>query len=197
MTERPGLRDLAVLTVTDPAAAGRVLLAVRPDSGTLWTALFLVAVLNAILFALSNMIVPMPEDVPVLISSPMIYLGIVLAGLVATVYALLWTGRGLGGRGELASILVLVVWLQALRVGVQAVALVLLLISPALSAILVFAAGLAGVWILLNFINVAHEFGSLGRSAGVLIAALLAMVLALSMVLALVGGPITGSTGYV
>lgn len=190
-------RDLAVTSVTDPAAAARTLMGLKLPRGILWTAVALVATLNAILFTVSNILVPAPVPIEGLPTSPFVYLVLIAAGLILTVYALFWIGRGLGGQGTLDDVMVLVVWLQGLRVIVQAVALALMLILPALAALLVFVAGLVGIYILLNFVNQAHRLNSLGKSAAILIAAVLAMALALVLAISILGGAVTGSYGNV
>ncbi|MCB1311369.1 MAG: YIP1 family protein [Sedimentitalea sp.] len=192
-----GWRQLAVVSVTDPAAAARALIALRPPREALWTALVLVAVLNTLIFVLSGMLVPGPSPLPAMLSSPVIYFAIVAGGLVLTVYAIFWTGRAFGGQGAVEDILVLIVWMQSLRVLVQVAALVLVLTAPLLSALLVFAAALIGLYMLVHFIDQAHRFGSPGRAIGVLIASVLAIVLGLSVLLSLLAGPILGVSSHV
>lgn len=195
----PDLRQLAVTSVADPAAAARSLMALALPRAALWTALLLVAVLNTILFGLSHILVPAPEPVQMagLFSSPIAYFVLVSGGLVLTIYAIFWTGRLLGGSGALEDVMVLIIWLQGLRVLVQAAALVLLLVLPMLSMLLIFAAALIGLYILLHFVDQAHRLNSLGRSAGVLIASVVAIVVGLSLLLSLIGGPMIGAVPHV
>lgn len=190
-------RGLVVLSVRNPAEGARVLMGLNLPGRALWTALALVAVLNTILFTLSNILFPGPTPLPEVLTAPTVYLAVVFGGLALTVYSIFWVGRMLGGQGALADILVLIVWLQALRVAVQAVALVLMLVVPLLSGLLVLAAGLIGVWMMVHFVNEAHRLNSLGRAVGVLVASLLAIVVGLSVLLSLVAGPIVGSTPHV
>lgn len=187
------LRDLVVTSVRDPATAARSLMDMHLPREALWTALVLVAVLNTLLYGISNLLVPGPSPLPAGLEAPGLYFAFVAGGLVLTIYAIFWTGRALGGQGQIGDVMVVIIWLQTLRVAVQVAALVLILISPLLSALLIFAAALLGVYILVHFVNQAHALGSLGKSAGVLIASVLAMVLALSLILSLVGAPFTGA----
>jgi hypothetical protein len=83
--------------------------------------------------------------------------------------------------------LVLLVWLQSLRVLGQGITLVLLMISPGLAGLMILFIGLAGLWILINFIQAAHRFDTLWHAAGVLVAAMVALVLGLSLLLSLIG----------
>lgn len=192
MTPRDGWQ-LAVATVRSPGDAARVVLALQPGRDALWAALVLAAALNALLFSLSNMLLPAPPVLPLVMYQPLVYFAVVLLGLVAFVQLVVWTGRLLGGQGDFASMLTLVVWLQMLRVLVQAAALVLMLTMPLLSLVLVMAASLIGLYILLHFISLAHGLNSLGRAAGALVLAMLALAFAASILIALVGGPIQGS----
>jgi hypothetical protein len=185
-------RQLALVSVTDPAAAARALIGMHLPREALWTGLILVAVLNTLIYTATNMLIPGPNPLPVALSAPALYFALVVGGLVLVIYAIFWTGRALGGEGGLEDIMVVMVWLQGLRVVVQALALVLLLVVPVLSGLLVLAAAILGLYILLHFIDQAHRLGSLGKAAGVAISAVLAMVLILSLILSLFGATITG-----
>lgn len=181
---------LILQTLARPAEAAKALIGLRLAPMALWTALLLVAVLNAFLFALSGVLLPPPPEFAAMLPSPFFFLLIVTITLVLSVVAVHRAGRIIGGAGTLEDILVLVVWLQALRLGVQVLALVLALAVPPLSALVVFAALFYGIFIMLHFINQAHGFGSLLRAAGVLIVSALVGLLAVSLLLSLVGSSI-------
>lgn len=191
------LRDLAILTVKAPAHASRVLLGMDVPRESLWTGLALVAVLNGLLFTLSNLMVPGPSPLPDMFMVPVLYTLLVAGGLILTVFALFWTGRFMGGTGSLDDIMLTILWLQGLRVALMVVVIVLILSIPVLSALLVFGASIYGLYILLHFINEAHRLNSLAKSAGVLVAAMAAIVLGLTLLISLFGGPISGLTAYV
>ena len=196
MTQLPSLKDLAIESVQDPAGAARQLMALNLDRGTLWLALFLMAVLNTLLHGLTNQLVPGPSPLPGLFDVPAVYFFFVGGGLVLIVLTIFWTGRAFGGQARMEDVMVVVVWLQFLRVMVQAAALVLLLTIPVLSMILVLAAAFVGLWILVHFVDQAHQFNSVGKSAGVLIAAFIGMVVGVSILLSLIGVSAVGA-GYV
>lgn len=187
-------RQLAITSVKDPADAARTLMAMQFPTRVLWNALVLVAAGNTVLFFLSNLLFPGPSPLPAIFSEPLIYFAIVAGGLALMAWSIFWTGRLMGGKGALADILVLIVWLQALRLVVQLVVLVLMFVVPVLSAMLVLAVALIGVYILVHFVDQAHRFGSPGRAAAVLILSLLVIVIGLSVILTLIGGPYVGST---
>jgi Yip1 domain len=186
-------RDLAITSVKQPASAARTLMEMGFGTGILWNALVLVAIGNTLLYAISHTAMPGPSPLPDVFSVPLVYFTIVAGGLALTALSIFWIGRRMGGKGSLADVLVLVVWLQTLRLVVQVAVLVLVLVAPLFSVLLVFAAALIGVYILVHFVDQAHRFKSTGRAAVVLIASLLAIVFGLSFLLSLVGGFAGGS----
>lgn len=188
------LRDLIVLTIREPARAAQILLQLKLSREALWTGLLLVAVLNTMLFSLSNLLVPSPQLLPLFMESPTIYLIMIFAGLLLTCMAVHWVGRAAGGKGSLQDVMVLIVWLQGLRVLVQCASLLLILTVPFLSMLLVLAAAAIGLYITVHFVNQAHRFNSIGLAFGVLIASGLAIVLGLSALISvLFGAQIQGS----
>jgi hypothetical protein len=188
------LQRLAITSLKDPADAARTLLAMQLPTRVLWDLLVLVAIGNTILFYFSNLFFPGPSPLLAMFTAPFVYFLVVSGGLALMAVSICWTGRFMGGKGTLADILVLIVWMQMLRLLVQAVVLVLMFVMPVLSALLVLAVALVGIYVLLHFINQAHRYGSLGRSAVVLILSFLAIVVGLSILLTLIGGPFVGST---
>ena len=182
--------EMIVMSVRDPAEVARRLMAMQLPREVLWTGLALAAVANTLLFTLSNMLLPGPEGFPVLFQSPFVYLAMVVGGLVLTVMMIFWAGRILGGTGAFEDVLVTVLWLQVLRVLVQAATLLLALTVPVLAMLGVLAATVLGVYIMLHFVDQAHRLNSLARAGGVLILSVLMMAITLSVLLALFGGAI-------
>lgn len=189
--------QMAVLTVRDPAQAAAVLLAMRPGRDVLWLALVLAAVLNTLVFSLSDILLPTPPVFPPVLHQPLAYFAMITLGLAGFIQFLTWIGRLLGGRGGFADLMVLLVWLQYLRLGVQAAALVLVLTLPVLSLVLVAGATIVGLYILLHFVSQAHGLNSLGRAAMTLILTMVAMAFAISVLIALLGGPVLESAQHV
>lgn len=187
MSEATALRELVILSLRDPAQAARVVLGMSLPREVLWTALMLMAVLNTLIYSLTNMAAPGPSPLPAAFSSPAFYFFFVAGALILIVNAVYWTGRAFGGQASMTDVMAVIVWLQFLRVLVQGLALVLLLTVPLLSALLVLAAILVGLWIFVHFVDQAHRFNSPGKAAGVIVAAFFAMVLGISILLALIG----------
>ncbi len=188
MTAQMTWGQLALFTLRNPPEAAEHILSWGLSRSTLWTALALVAVINTIIFTLSNILVPNPSPLGPAMNNPAVFLFIVAGGLVITVHALFWTGRMLGAdQANFGDMLALMIWLQALRAVAQAAVLVLMIVSPALAMLLVLAAAVAALWLLVNFINVALRLESMSRAVMVLIASTLAVVLGLSVFLSMIG----------
>jgi hypothetical protein len=185
---------LAITSVKDPASAARTLMAMGFSTYVLWNALILAAAGNALVFTLSSLWVTGPTPFPGYFGEPLVYFAIVTFGLVFSTLSIVWTGRIMGGKGRLADILVLMVWIQILRLLVQIVVIMLVYVAPVMSAILVLASALVGIYMLVHFIDQAHGFGSPGKAAVVMVASFLDIAIGLSILLILVGGPNVGST---
>ncbi len=183
----PFLAQLVIGTVKDPAQAARQILALRLPLPALWALLGLVAIINAGLFTLTNLLMPPPGGLPMVFASPLIFCAVVAGGVIVSAGGITVFGRFFGGSGGFEGIFALLIWLQALRALVQGIVLVLMFIAPGMAAFVVFAAGLYGFWVLLHFINIALQLTSLWRALTVLVASTVAIILALVMVLTMLG----------
>ncbi|MEI4231489.1 YIP1 family protein [Roseovarius sp. D22-M7] len=178
-------------TLFQPHDAARVLIGMRLQTDILWTGLALLAILNAIVYTMSAQLGPSGDAsgalMPAAFQAPILFAILLFGALALTVIALYYVGQGLGGEAAFADILVLLTWLQVLRLLVQAAVLVLALGVPALAAIAVIVAAVWGVWILVSFIDAAHRFESRFKAAGVVVLSFVAMAIGLSTLLSLVG----------
>ena len=193
----PDLRALTMQTLTDPSGAARHLLSLNLPRSILWQGLVLMAVGQAVLYALSDLAVPGPAPMTWLFGSPLQFFAIALLGMVLFVYALHLAGKMFGGHGSLDDVLAVMVWLQALRVLVQAAMLVLSLTVPILAMLLMLATAFLGLYITVHFINQALRLNALLLSFFVMLIASVVIGVALSVLIALLGGPIPGAPGHV
>lgn len=178
--------ELAILTLRNPREAARQIIGWQLSRDTLWTALALAAAVNTLIFSASILIVPSP-GMPAFFNNPLVMFVILAGVMVIMTHGLYWTGRAIGGQGDLGDVLALVVFLQILRIVAQVAIFLLMFVSPTLSVFASLATGLFGLWILLNFIAVAFNFPGLGRAIGVLLISAAAIVLGLSLLLSVVG----------
>ena len=81
----PDPSRLAVLTLRDPAEAARQILDLNLPRQALWLALLLMAVLQSLIFALSDLMTPGPTPVPALFGSPIRFMIVSALMLVLTV----------------------------------------------------------------------------------------------------------------
>ncbi|MGI3211656.1 Yip1 family protein [Roseovarius tibetensis] len=188
---RDDVLDLLRQTLFQPREAARLLIDMRLPSQWLWLALVLMAILNSIFYTLSVQINP-PTDpsaalMPPVFQAPILFAVLLFGALALTVIALSFVGQGLGGAAEMTDILVLLTWLQVLRLLVQAGVLVLALGAPALAAIAVIVSAVWGVYILIGFVDAAHRFDNRFKAAGVIVLSFVAMAIGLSTLLSLVG----------
>ena len=184
--------ELVFQSVKDPALAARQILTLGLPRDALWTGLLLMAALNALLFSLSNLLIPIQAPMPAILTSPLGYFAFVAFGLTLAIHAIFYSGRWLGGMGRIEDIMAVMVWLQVLRVLVQALALVLVLVAPMMSAMLVVGASMFGLYVLVHFVNESHQLGSVTRAIGVLLTSLVLMVIVLSLVISLFGRAVLG-----
>ncbi len=194
---RDELIAMAVLTLKTPALAAHQLMSQQVPRQFLWLALALMGVLNALVYAAAVVIRPPVPTQVMFLPSPFVYLVIVSAGLFALVWAIYLVGRWMGGTGSLDDVLVLVTWMQALRVAAQAGMMVVMLLSSILSLMASFAVFVLGIWIGLHFVNEGHRLGSMGRAAGVLVGAGMVTLMGVSLLLSLVALPFIGGVGDV
>jgi hypothetical protein len=192
-----GFAKLAVETVTAPQSVIEWLQSLQLSRSVLWHTMALIIVLNAVLFGITNLLVPPGEVLPVIFNSPLLFGVLTGTGFVFTVYAVFYIGRGFGGSATFDTVMVSLIWLQSLRLTVQVGLSVIMLVSPVFSALLAFGASLAGFWILVNFINNFQKFNNIFKALVVLIVAGLLVVIGLVCVLSLLGPENLGVTSYV
>lgn len=182
-----------------PRDAARQLIDMKLARQWLWMALALMTVLNAIVYSVSLRLSP-PQDpaatalVPPLFHSPFLFTIFLFGALAITVFTLHWIGQSMGGKAALGDILVLMTWMQVLRLILQVAVTVLMLVSPILAVLLIFVSSLWGIYILVSFIDTAHQFDNLFKAAGVIIFAVLAMAAGLTVILSTIGIAIMGGS---
>ncbi|GHF56347.1 Yip1 family protein [Seohaeicola zhoushanensis] len=190
-------RTLALQSVTDPAAAARAVLALKLPRAVLWQGLVLMAVLQAMIYAVSDIAFPGPNTTRWIFGAPLQFFAIALLGMVLFVYALHFAGRMFDGHGSLEDVLAVMVWLNALRALVQVAMLVLSLTVPMLAIVLMLGATFVGLYITVHFIKQALRLNSLLNAFFVMLIASLVIGIALSILISVVGDPLPGANGHV
>ena len=192
---------LVKMTLFDPKEAAGQVMALRRglSNETLWTAVVLAAVLNALLVSLGFQIVP-PTPEQIALTPPIFFKPGMLAVLgtgvfVLIIFVLFWSGRALGGQGDLHDMLATFAWLQLVQAGVQIVIMVLTLIAMPLASLVNFVAFFWGLWILVAFVDRVHGFDNPLKAFSVLALAFGLMMAGLVLVVLMIGALGEGMIG--
>jgi hypothetical protein len=151
-------------SLLSPGQTASWLLGLSLPRATLLEATALLAVVGGIVAGYpGGVLLPTPDGQEVVVG-PLVWSLVLGAGIILSASSLQVAGRILGGRGRFEDALLVTVWLNALGLAVELVAIVLSLFSTNL-ATLVFVVGfLFLIWPLLHFVRVLHGFDGLGRS---------------------------------
>ena len=181
-------------TIVDPANAARQVLGWNISLGNRWAALVLVAVLNVLMLALLQAVSPVPVVIQEqgFVLTPFSYSAIILTFLFLLVYTIYHIGRMFGGQGTVEDSLTIIIMFQAVSVALEAVQVVLVLISPQVAGLFGFVSLAILIRCMLNFVNVMHRFESLGKTFFALFLALIATALIAGIVLSVLGVAPTG-----
>lgn len=181
---------LARFTVQNPRAAARGLMAMGLPDAARWLLFGVVATASAVLTHAGFNLLP-PNDSQFMadaMTSPMrtaFFQGgfLLIAGFAITVI-----GRWQGGKGNFVDALLLISWLQFVLLCLQAVQIVTLFVLPPVAEIIgVLGLGLS-FWLLTQFIVELHGFASSWRVLFGIIAAILVIAVAISVVLTVLVG---------
>jgi len=184
---------LARLSVEDPRAGVRSLLARNVPLPARTLGLVLIAVASALLVHLSFMLLPPPEDplAAFMTESPLRTAVVQWLFLAATVLLIFWVGRLFGGRGNLPDTLLVVVWLQVIMIGVQLAQFLALVISPPLAGLLNLAGIVLFFWLFASFVAELHGFQSRWAVFGAILATGFGVAMLVAVGLILILGPET------
>ncbi|WP_299356720.1 Yip1 family protein [uncultured Shimia sp.] len=182
------LRALFVQTIVAPDNAARVIAGMNLSREAGWMALLLAAILNTLIYFTNIALVPVPDDfwVPI-IRTPLTYLVASFSLTVVLVFALFWAGQMLKGQARLPVLVSLVAWLFCVQSAADLLFVALFLFVPMLAGVFSLAAGLYGIWILINFITVAQGFPDRGKAVMTIVLALMGLVVGLSLFLSVTG----------
>ncbi|WP_298863407.1 YIP1 family protein [uncultured Sulfitobacter sp.] len=186
MMNTDALKGLALETIQSPRTAAQKIISLNLSRDVLWSGLVLVACVNSIIYSFS-LFLGDTSALPALFRNPVLFFTLVAGVLVLTVHGFYWTGRALGGQGDLGDLLALIVWLQGLRAIAQAVMFFLMLISPVIGQLFSLGIGILGLWITVNFITEALRLPGLMYGVGVIVLAAVGIVFGLAILIGMIG----------
>lgn len=194
---RTVLSEMILDTAIAPRKAAARLISIGLSRNVLWQALILMIVLNAIVYWIGTTAAPSGQPLPPMLATPFMFALTLGCGAVVTVFAVTFVGKWLGGEARLDDVLVLITWLQLLRLLVQLAAMVLSVLVPGLALLALMAINIYGLWVFANFIDVAHRFNSPLKAFGVILMAGMGIAIGLAVMLSLIGATAIGVSAHV
>ena len=190
MSDFERLRDLARLSLVDPARGGAGMLALNPAMPVRWMAMAAAVLVGVLLAYVLPVLAGQGAELPPPMAAAGVQLGanVLAAGLAAQV------GRWFGGQGGFADALLLVAWLQGLMVLVQLVQLLVFLVLPFAGGLVVILALGLFFWLVVGFVQALHGFASPLLVLAGTFATLFAAAFVISFVLILFGFDPRGMT---
>ena len=187
----PGMdwRKLVKLSLVQPRAAARAVIALGLPGGLLIQAAAAITALGILLGYLAVVISAGPGD-PVslaILASPL--LGAALQfGTILLVGFLTWRiGQAFGGRGSLDGALALVIWLNAMMLLIQAAQIVALLVLPPFAGLVAIATVVWALWAFANFVTELHGFENPFFVLGGVILSMIVLFFGIAMLLGMLG----------
>lgn len=182
------LRLLLMKTIYTPTDAARFLAALNLPSETGWVAMLLGAIVNTFAYTLNLALFPIPADFPLpVIASPIQYLILTFSMSVMFVFTFVWIGQILGGKGRLATLVLMMAWLMLIYGFANLALLLLMVLVPFLAGIASLAVVFYSVWVLLVFLKVAHGFPNMGKSVVTIALSLFGVLVGLSIFFSAIG----------
>ncbi len=183
---------LFMTTIRMPDHAAAYIKGLELERAVLWMGILAVSAMGAVFTGLTVMMLPLPPEFPRLFAQPFAHFAAGAGGMVLFAHILTWVGRALGGTGSLDDMTKLIIWLQAVRVGLQSFGLLLLVSVPVLGSFYSLITVILSIWILVQFIRVGHSLPGSGTAVVVLIATFVGLIVGTSLLLTLIG---VGSIG--
>jgi hypothetical protein len=178
--------SLVVQSVKSPRDVARWLLSQKFSPEAVWTGFALVVALNAIVVGLT-FYGGLPAGAPAVLTQPAITAGLLALSLVCAAACVTFAGRVFGGTARFYDLLLILVWLQALRLLVQFAVFLVTPISPLFGALGAIAASLVGLWIISQMVDVAQGFNNLFKAFLTLLLGFFGMAVALTVILPILG----------
>lgn len=188
-----GLASAAIDTLRNPRSGAARVMAENLPAPVLWTMLVTVVALSVVLGQGSLLLVTggAVADNPYL-ANPLVMWGLQCALLFVMVHAIHHIGRAMGGQGVFEDTLALVVWLQFVMACLQVVQTAALFILPPVADIIGVVGLVVFMWLLTQFVAVAHGFARLGMVFVMIILSAFGITFLLSIVLSMLGIVVPG-----
>lgn len=175
----------ARLSITDPRGGFRLMRSLGLEQNVLMLALIAITLVGVILAEMMVWLIGADAEMGLsaLTGGP-VGLAVLhfLAGMISAVFIHV-VGRMFGGKGDFASALLVVVWMQFILTLVQVLQLVLMVVLPPLAYMLGIPAVVLVFWLGAGFIAEAHGFKSQFKT----LIGMVALIFGLAILLVLLG----------
>lgn len=161
------LKTLAVLSLRAPERAIAGLRALDIPMSARWTMVPVVAALMTILSVLAQQLIPAEVSSPLTeamrqaMSRPLMVAAVQAAGLVVSAFLMFRIGQTFGGAGNFADSLLVVLWIQGLLLGLQALQLAVMVLFPLVSFVLELAITILFIYLPVRLSAALHGFHNL------------------------------------
>ena len=177
-------------TLRDPRGGARYIIGLGLSASTGWSILVLTAIVSTMLTSTAVLVSPQGIDpaMQIMFGNPIRLAIMQIVILSVGVLLVQGVGRWFGGKGDLASTVVLMSWLEIILIGLQLIQTVALVLLPPLAEVI----GLFGLalflWLLVKFVAELHGFKSAWKVFGTILATIFTVSLALAILLVGLGG---------
>lgn len=178
------------VTLRDPRAGARFVIGLGLSANTGWSILVLSAILSTMLTSAAVLMSPQGIDPAMLMmfGNPIRLAIIQVVVLSVGVVLVHRVGRWFGGKGSLASTVVLLSWLEIILIALQLTQTVALFLLPPLAEVIGLFGFALFFWLLVQFVAELHGFVSVWKVLGAILATVFAISLALAILLVGLGG---------
>lgn len=177
-------------TLRNPRAGARFVIGLGLSANTGWSSLILSAILSTMLTSVAVLMSPQGLDPTMLMmfGNP-IRLAIIQVVVLSVGVLLVQTvGRWFGGKGSLASTVVLMSWLEIILIALQLVQTAAMVLLPPLAEVIGLFGFVLFLWLLVQFVAELHGFESAWKVLGAILVTVFAVSLALAVFLVGLGG---------
>lgn len=179
------------LTLQDPRQGLRAVLALPLSRSERLGLLVTMAILNVLTAEALALNLP---DIPdaamaMILDRPLLFALMQLVGLLVISGLVHGVGRLFGGTGDAAGAQMAVLWLHVLFLILQVAQVLAMALAPPLVMVASLATLAAALWFFPHFVAEVHGFRSVGLTFVGILATVLALLIVLSLALALIPGP--------
>ena len=188
MSGFPDIATLFRVTLRDPKEGAFAALSLPIPREAAMPIVLLVSILSTLLALIIQFVAPqqLPSGMEEIARPEPWLLAVRQFGqLMVLICAIYFGGRILDGRGGFKDVAVVLSWLQIYSIPFQLTVVLSAVFAPQLGAVLFMGVGAYLIYVMVGFIDIVHELGSMWKATKLLILVLVALALGFSLLLTL------------